>query len=467
MSLGRARWVVPLFIFLNVWGLTTRGKISVSGDEPHYLMIAESLLVDRDLDLENNYAEGHGVRFGAPNLRDQGHGRRTASGALMPVHDIGLPLLVLPAYAATSRLAQYAPETTLERFRMSRGSFGAALLGLLMAACVAWSLSLLQAGLARVTSTRVAIGTTLVFGLTPPVFSFAFLLFPETVALIVTCAVVWLTCQGDDELTRGRISVVAVAVALTPWLHRKFSLLAIGLLAVIVLRHRFWIARQARAWQIATAGACLVAFASLHVWTLAVWGQIGGPQMAERAPFSLAGLHTGALGLLFDREYGLFSYAPVYLLVPAAFLLSWQASRWWLLPLALLYLPMASYDVWFAGFSPTPRYLVPLMPIFALAVARAWRHRSMRLAAIPLLLFQAAIWLAIWSHPRVLWPKDLGTNQALAKVPVLGPAYERALPSITTGDSLGAGWVWVLALAVLTTAISFSSLERRAREKRP
>ena len=53
-------WPVPLGVFLIIWGLTTHGKFSLTGDEPHYLLMAESLRVDGDLDLANDYAPAPG-----------------------------------------------------------------------------------------------------------------------------------------------------------------------------------------------------------------------------------------------------------------------------------------------------------------------------------------------------------------------------------------------------------------------
>jgi len=50
----RGPWLGAI-IFLFVWSLTTHGKYSASGDEPHYLMITQSLAADGDLDVANNY----------------------------------------------------------------------------------------------------------------------------------------------------------------------------------------------------------------------------------------------------------------------------------------------------------------------------------------------------------------------------------------------------------------------------
>ena len=45
-----------LTALLAFWWSTT-DRISLTGDEPHYLMVTASVLRDGDLDLANNYAE--------------------------------------------------------------------------------------------------------------------------------------------------------------------------------------------------------------------------------------------------------------------------------------------------------------------------------------------------------------------------------------------------------------------------
>src|SRR5262249_52514067 len=132
---------------------------------------------------------------------------------------------------------------------------------------------------------------------------------------------------------------------------------------------------------------------------------------------------------------------------------TWRSSRWLLVPILAIYLPMAVYVDWAAGFSPAARYLVPLMPLLALPVLRALTYRPLRIFAIAMLAFQILIGIAIWQHPRVLWQKQLGTNQALEKIPVIGAGYERALPSIATGDSVVGGWICLVVLIGLTAIV--------------
>ena len=76
----RSRWFAPAIIFLVCWTLTTHGKYSASGDEPHYLMVCQSLWADRDLDLSNNYQNNDGRLFGAAGLLMEQHARPNRAG---------------------------------------------------------------------------------------------------------------------------------------------------------------------------------------------------------------------------------------------------------------------------------------------------------------------------------------------------------------------------------------------------
>lgn len=448
----RAALWVPLLFFLCVWAISTRGKFSASGDEPHYLIIAESLVADGDLDLENNYANGANRRFG-PHVGDPDHAARTKIGAFWSIHDVGLPIALLPAYAVLTRSAALAPVDVLARFRMSRGEFAYALLGLVLAALVAAGLSLLVRAFARESDARTAAWVVAVLAFSPPVIAHALLVFPETLAFVAVCGVVWLSCLREDELTMRRVAFVLAGVGYLPLLHRKYALFMFGLLFVIFISRRSWFRRQPSRTLAGLGVIAVLPLIAIHLLMIVSWGSIGGPHAVNGWPFSMTGLPAGGLGLLFDRERGLFSYAPVYLIAPAAFALSWRRSWPLVVPIALLYLPAAAFVVWHAGFSPAARFLLPLTPLVALAVVRAASSQVIRLVSAPLVILQAAILVTVVHNPRVLWPKAIGTNPALERIPVVGPAYQSALPSIATGDALFGGWVWLGVVVVLTLAI--------------
>src|SRR4029079_6260941 len=84
-------------LYLPVAG-RVQHQVGPQGDEPHYLMVADSLWHDHDLAVERDYAEGRYEAFFhgplAPHYRVRGIG-----GVIYSLHAVGLSLLLLPAYA--------------------------------------------------------------------------------------------------------------------------------------------------------------------------------------------------------------------------------------------------------------------------------------------------------------------------------------------------------------------------------
>jgi hypothetical protein len=115
--------IVALVTFLFVWSLTTHGKYSATGDEPHYLMITQSVVADHDLDLANNYANDEGRLFGHDHLVMGPHARADRQGRVASVHDIGLPLLLVGPYVTARWIADRAPVDTLALLYVPMASF--------------------------------------------------------------------------------------------------------------------------------------------------------------------------------------------------------------------------------------------------------------------------------------------------------------------------------------------------------
>lgn len=73
-----------------------------TADEPHYLLLAHSLVFDHDFDLANNYAHADYARYYPAKLDH--HTVTNARGQEVPVHDVGVSLLLVPGYAVAGRI---------------------------------------------------------------------------------------------------------------------------------------------------------------------------------------------------------------------------------------------------------------------------------------------------------------------------------------------------------------------------
>jgi len=430
-------------LFLIYWGLTTHGKYSNSGDEPHYLMMAQSLRADRDLDLSNNYALDQGASFGAVGLQHELHAIPARDGRLRPVHDIGVAVTLLPVYAVATTVASLVPPDFLRRFRMSQGLFAYALISLavmavvLLAARVTFT-ALEQAGLE---ATRAAAVVFVMWG-TVPILANAYEVFPEPFALLVTALAAREWTAATETWTRRTWILLAAAGAL-PWYHRKYAVYAVALAVVVLWRKRDAIVRLPLASRAAAAILFVAPSAVLAGWTYYYWGNIGGPLTLDRPPFSLDAFAHGLPGLLLDRENGLFWWAPVCVLLPAALAKSRQWA--WLLPLAALIIPSAAHDQWWAGFSPACRFVVPLMPILCLLGVGLLQCRPGRFAIAVAILPQVLIAAYGWQHPHTLWPRGDGHNRVLE---AFVGAADTLLPSFRVPSTSTLG-LTLLALGVV------------------
>lgn len=439
-------------MFLFTWTLTTHGKYSASGDEPHYLMVAESLVTDHDLDVANNYARNDGRLFGHDHLDMGLHAVPSRTGHVLSIHDVGLAVALAPVYAVARAVAQYPSEGLLKRFRMDRGLFTYSLISLFLIAVTAAGFTLLASGLMGLDHPGRVAALVIAIGISPPIVSHAFLVFPEVAALFVTCVVVWFSLKpagvGDRPMLLGLLLLLGVL----PWTHHKYLVYVPGLLFVIAWTRWALI----RTLPPATILVGLLLFVgpqlALLAWTWRAWGTFGGALTTQGVPFSLESLQRGLVGLWIDRQSGLLAYAPLYWIVPACWWLTWKRTWAYLVPFLLLYLPAAAFVIgWWAGFAPAARYLVPSVPLLLVPVAEALRYRAVRLAILVVLVPQGLIDAVIWQHPRWLWPAPDG-NLALHSLGLFGRVYAHALVGVQTGAPIFAT-IWVGAAAAVGSAI--------------
>ena len=336
---------ITSFVVLVGLGVYVKGAQGVGGDEPHYLVIAHSLLVDGDLRIENNHEEGHYQSFFAGTLPPH-FLRRGLDGVIYSVHSPGLPSLLLPFYAVG-------------------GEWGAMVFIGLLASLAAVAIF----GLAeRLTTRGVAVVTWAAVALTVPFAPQSWLIFPEMpAALIMAWTAAWLWGPPPERawswVWRGAV------IGLLPWLHMKYSFLLAG--ATLCLLVRMWPRVRHAVMFLAPMALSGV------VWLLSFYVMYGTPNptvvygYGSGAGLELSNIPRGILGLLFDQEFGLLAYSPIYVLVAFGcwVMLRRPDARWQsvgLLATTGAYVVTATqYYMWWGGWSVPARFVVPVLPLLA------------------------------------------------------------------------------------------------------
>jgi hypothetical protein len=396
--------------------------VGPEGDEPHYLMVAQSLLLDHDLSLERDYALGRYTLYHdaplAPHYRVRGRG-----GEIYSIHAVGLSILILPAWA----LAGYAGVTV----------FMALLAALVAGEVRAWVRELTsREGVAE------AAGWLAV--LTPPIVHYAGLVFTEVPAALALSLGLRLARRAQPGPTEG--IAVGLAAAALPWLNVRYALLA-----GIVVLHALWCHRRARDLTLVLAPSVLSLAGLLlfHHWLYGFWNP--GRVYGRHPELALATLPEGLPGLLLDQEFGLLVYAPILVLALPGFVQLLRRDR----PLALatfvsvavLALTAGSWPMWRGGFNPPGRFLVPVAPLLLVAVALVWERRGLTTGAALLLGFSLFTGLAGAAEPQLVHRDRDGTAPLFRELSGarewtgLLPAYVLADP-----DRHRLALVWAVAL---------------------
>jgi hypothetical protein len=344
-------------IAMTVFAWAVR-PLGPSGDEPHYLLIATSVLQDADLDLANDYGEERHLAFYPGPLAPR-HVVLSASGHEYSFHGHGVALLALPAFAIGS----------LDAVRLTFlaiSAFGIAAL---------WATARLASSTSAASTAAVAalVGAT-------PFMAQSSAIYPDGPGAAIVSLALLTSIKLERRMPTGVLwlAVAGAALALLPWLHLRFSILAAAFGLAILWLLRGMPDRGSNA--LVFLAAPII---SATLWFASTWVMFG--TLDPTAPFrqkasgSLAAAPAGTLGLLTDHEYGLLPYAPVFVFAAGGALALLRSlpvtAAAGLLSLAATLLAGASF-VWWGGTSSPARFLVPVLPVAALSLAMWWSRTS-------------------------------------------------------------------------------------------
>jgi len=426
------RWVrgaflpVVAIVYLGA-AVRVQSQVGAEGDEPHYLMVAESLLRDHDLALDRDYAEGRYRAFYRTHAELAPHFRvRGREGQIYSLHAVGLSVLILPSYV----LAGYPG-----------ASFFMALLAALLAREIRELLRHAMGG------TPAAEGTAWIVALSPPLVHYAGLVFTEVPAAL---AVAFVLRRGLGTPRLPSLLTCGLALAALPWLNVRYAALALVLLLYLLA------ARARRKESIALVVPLLVSAAGIALYHFVLYGFFDPRRVyGLRREFSPAILREALPGLFFDQEFGLLAYAPVFALAVPGLLALWRLSRRLTLAtlalLAVVLLTTGAWPMWRGGFNPPARFLLPLVPALALALGARLRGGFGSGAAL-LVSWGLATGLAGAADPRLVH-RDRDGTAPLFREHSGAEEWTRLLPAYVLAEPdrgrLTAVWAAALALAAV------------------
>jgi hypothetical protein len=296
-----ALWLVLVAASAATIGLRSGAGAEYGGDEPHHLLVAESIVSDGDFDLRDEYASRAYGAWRGQALRPAGKAA-VPGGPLREPQGVGLGLLIAPAYA-------------LGGPRLVEGFLAAlAALGFVLAALLARRI---------VPEPWASAGAGLV-GLSPPALAHATAIEPWAAGgtLLAGAALCALAVR---ERPRTAVAVGGgVLLAALPWLSPLLLVPAVPVGVVLAQWARAGGRRGGGLLPLEIVLGSLVFYVTLNRGLYGgfvpdVVGTIAAPPLPDRLP--------RLVGMWLDRGAGLLRWAPVLALAWWAAWLLWRSRR--------------------------------------------------------------------------------------------------------------------------------------------
>lgn len=441
--------LLPLVVAVALCVSWTLNKFFfLSGDEPHYLIMARSVWLDGDLDLHNNYIED------AINPDIYGeitpHAYRDTD-VWPPYHSPGLGILLAVP------LRYYGINGTR----------------LMMTVAVALITVPIFLWLARSVSSVVSALLGVAFAFSIPLAHGASRIYPDipATAIVVTATLICLKLHEERKPPPLLLwSGVWILVGALPWLQSRF-LAVWALLVVGGVAAAFRTGPTARGRVLAGLVPAIALVVALAVFNQHYYGNLLGPPRWHELSASPSRTAMIFLGLHLDQSQGLFVQQPVWLLAllglaPFALARPLVAVWWSLLYLAIV-VPGAMQLGRYGGAGPVGRYawaaaflwVVPLRSWLESLSARGERWlRIVLVVIVALQLAAAARWIA---RPPLIRPnlqESIALRESVAAEPL-----RSVLPSFYFWDFTSYWVYWPNVVAMIGVALLIIAGATRAR----
>jgi hypothetical protein len=344
-------------------------QTSLTGDEPHYLLITHSLWHDHDTNLYNNYEHHDYANFFWYDLEPAWGDQVSKNEIYSYRHKGAFPHFLIPGYVLG-------------------GQFGVVLQINIVTALLLLQLFLLSYALFH--SPTASFWAWICSGLTVPIVVYMGQIYPETVAALLVLLVVRQIWKiPANQIGRGKafwfhcLSIIIILILLIALKTRYVPIAGTVILAWFFFLIRGRLHVKYLRWAlpgfiiVLGLGGAFTILLDRYVFGGTFWGRF---QDMRFMSYFFAGHNPlfAALGLLWDQEYGLFTYAPIYIaaLLGVGVLTRKELRITWpiLGIIGANYVVIAVWPLWHAAPTPPSRYLLPILPLLGVFFARFFLH---------------------------------------------------------------------------------------------
>lgn len=459
VALGNLNGKMHIFLLLLISGLVfficayITSTETPTGDEPHYLVISQTLLLYHSLDVNLDYTHNDYKVFYGGSLGGYQHTSLNKWGQPLPLHSIGGPVLWLLPFALAGHLG------TL--FFMS-------FLSVLIILNI--YLLLVSLGIRR----NYALFTSLAITLASPIWIFSHRDFIEPIGAFLCIYIIRVIFR--ERLRAWDLLLSSAALGALPWIHIRFALFEVILCCFLLAR----VYQDFRFQRISMYIYALLPVAGMFLlfegYNLFVWGSLNpavNQASSGEVPFDVAPWR-GLLGLFYDQEYGLLLTFPIFLFLLAGIVVALKKEllRFNLLMLLLIVpylIIVASFHNWDGAISPPDRFLTVLVPPLAFYLALALQEARSRiinglfLLCMVVGMLYEGVSMSIgggWMDWRDGHASPLPKLSQALHLPLTG-----TMPSVFGSDQGPLFAAWFLITGALTLAI-FLLARRQPRESR-
>ncbi len=403
------------FSFCFLMGLHAATKMCTQPDEPFYLLIAQSIINDGDLDLNNNLEAREYAPYYPGTLLPQRD--VNDKGEYISRHGVLFSALLIPFYASFGRVGAMA---------------------LSCLAYAAFSVLLFSVCERETGSRRAAFWTWAIALVATPGQTYSTQIYPESLA----CLLIMLLLTAALRRSTGWRAVCGLAAAvILPWLKARYALVGLPLLVfwlIGIMRTRekpagaragFGRRRTAAAVLLGTLSSLVLALLFHRTVAFRLFGAMN---LDDLLHLQWSRCWYNLFALFLDFQYGLLVYSPVFLFALWGFLVMLRRKRYCAeisttetqrqgekngsfrrranlvgitaCSAAGYLLALSTLGWWFGGGCAPGRYLVCLLPIllfnvsFGLTFSQGFLARS--------LLALSCTYTAFMSFSMALFPID-------------------------------------------------------------